>query len=314
MSPDATPFHSVFAASAGGAAWLLCLGFMLVRRRVTRSRAEADAARAWRRSTCEVRRVSLGFDWTARAALQQQLNAAEQEFDLSTARGMHAAALQTVALLQGALDAARYASWESARHQPAHAQDALDHLDTRLRGRFSELLTAERANATNASGPQPHSEEGRGFVVVSVLVGTTRPLAPLPQQLSRAALPACLNQLIPSGPDAADVLVSWVVVWSPAQDADRLSSLELEALYPDLLALDGSDDLGQRACTYCHAVFTAELGACPCCGADLSSSQTGGAAIAPEAILGDVQCTHCPTTFSGHLYRCPSCGAGRFKS
>ena len=213
-TPDATPFHSTFAAGAGGAAWLLCFGFMGVRRRLARSR-KRDAARGmWQRSTCEVRRISLGFDWSARAALQRQLLAAERELDLTTADGMYAAAQQTAALLQGALPAAQYASWESARHLPAHAQGALDHLDTRLRGRFSELLTGD-ANGLKTSGAKAHAEEGRGFVVVSV-------------RARRPSTPRRRTVNISSRPSRRDAAASgWSRPSSAAAVAERISSTEI---------------------------------------------------------------------------------------
>ena len=47
----------------------------------------------------------------------------------------------------------------------------------------------------------------------------------------------------------------------------RLPSAELEALYPELVRLDGGGPIGRHACGYCRAIFAAELGACPACGA-----------------------------------------------
>ena len=46
-----------------------------------------------------------------------------------------------------------------------------------------------------------------------------------------------------------------------------MSSLELEARYPELLRLDADPRLGRVGCRYCAAVFPGELPRCPACGA-----------------------------------------------
>ena len=59
-------------------------------------------------------------------------------------------------------------------------------------------------------------------------------------------------------------LVALEVVWSPADDNDRMSSYELEQRYPELQRV--SDGVGRVACAYCRAPFPRELGRCPSCG------------------------------------------------
>ena len=55
------------------------------------------------------------------------------------------------------------------------------------------------------------------------------------------------------------------LIWSPSEPGDRMSSAELEVLYPELARLDAS--VGRVACSHCAAVFARELGTCPACGA-----------------------------------------------
>jgi uncharacterized membrane protein len=108
------------------------------------------------------------------------------------------------------------------------------------------------------------AEEGGGLVVVTLLVAVKGPLAPLPQDMNRPAVLAALEALVPP---RADRLAALEVVWSPAEDADRMSSAELETLYPELVRLDDSPALGRKACAHCRAVYAGELGRCPACGA-----------------------------------------------
>jgi len=146
-------------------------------------------------------------------------------------------------------------------------------------------------------------------VVVTVVVGTTVPLLKLPKRLTAISMPGLFaGVLAPS----AEKLVALEVIWSPAEEDDRLSSLELRAIYPDLLPLAGADALGQRSCSYCSAVYAAELGGCPSCGAPVERAASAGEALAAAAILDETTCTHCQTRYPGYYYRCPSCGARRF--
>lgn len=64
----------------------------------------------------------------------------------------------------------------------------------------------------------------------------------------------------------ANELIALEVIWSPAIDADRMSTLELEQFYPELKRLDSSVPSGPIWCTHCNAEYAAELGKCPTCG------------------------------------------------
>ena len=57
------------------------------------------------------------------------------------------------------------------------------------------------------------------------------------------------------------------VIWSPADDADRMSTAELEVLYPDLRRINEETVAGRVFCAYCAAPFAKELNTCPHCGA-----------------------------------------------
>src|SRR5690606_6474896 len=100
------------------------------------------------------------------------------------------------------------------------------------------------------------AEEGLGLLVVSVLLFTTkssRTFGKTPQELDLA-----LYAMEDAGPEGLEL------IWSPSEERDRLSSAELETLYPELQRID--DAVGRTVCRACSAVFARELGRCPACG------------------------------------------------
>lgn len=210
----------------------------------------------------EVRRVSIAFDWTARASIQHALATVSAAVDTSTPHGLHAAAMAARDALANAHRAARYGVFQSYALDPARGQQVFGQVADSLRARY----TVETVNhARRVAGPKSaaRAEEGPGLVVVTLLVAAKGPLPPLPPAMSLPALMAALEGLVPP---RADQLAALEVVWSPADEGDPMSSAELEVLYPELLRLDEGAGLGRRACGSCRAVYAGELGRCPACG------------------------------------------------
>ncbi len=211
----------------------------------------------------EVRRISVAFDWSVRGYIQQTLDGVAGSVDMSSPQGLHAAARAACDAMAGAHKGARYASFQGWSLDPARGQQVFGQLADALRGRY----TAESVdNARRVAAPKltARVEEGAGLVVVTLLVAVKGPLPPLPQVLNLPSLLSALDGLVPL---RADLLAALEVVWSPAASDDRMSSAELEVLYPELLRLDDSAALGRRVCGSCHAVYAGELGRCPACGA-----------------------------------------------
>ena len=77
--------------------------------------------------------------------------------------------------------------------------------------------------------------KGPGFVVVTLLVATRGPLAPLPPAPSLAALMAALAGMIPA---RAEQLAAMEVVWSPTDTGGPLSAAEIAVFYPELHHLE----------------------------------------------------------------------------
>jgi uncharacterized membrane protein len=210
----------------------------------------------------EVRRVSVALDWGARAAIQHGLAQVSATVDTGTPQGLHAAASRARDALAGAHRAARYAAFQSWSLDPARGQGVFGQVADSLRGRYT-VETVDHARRVAAPKTAARREEGEGLVVVTLLVAAKGPLAPLPAALDLPALMAALDGIVPARPD---LLAALEVVWSPAEEGDRLSSAELEALYPELARLDAAAALGRRACGSCRAVYAGELGRCPACG------------------------------------------------
>ncbi|HJL33273.1 MAG TPA: DUF1517 domain-containing protein, partial [Polyangiaceae bacterium LLY-WYZ-15_(1-7)] len=211
------------------------------------------------RGSCEVRRLSIALDWTARARIQRGLEQLAGRHDLSTARGMHAAAAAAADLLRASLGAVRYACWQRLPVSSSQAEGRFRSLVADLKSRFRvDVVRGDRAPGSLRA----RADEGEGLVVVSLVLGATAPLPALPGRLGPATLAQALGQLHTVAPRD---LVALEVVWSPALERDRMSSLELERLYPELLRLGAG--VGATACHYCQAVHAAELPRCPACGA-----------------------------------------------
>jgi uncharacterized membrane protein len=211
----------------------------------------------------ELRQISVAFDWTARAQIQQQLEALSARVDPSTPPGLHAVAIAARDILSGAHRAARYGMFQSVARPAATAQRAFAPLADRARGRYT-VETVNNAMRVLHAASVPRAHEGDGLVVVSLLVAANGPLPQLPATMD---VPSLMNALHESVPPRADRLCALEVVWSPASEADRMSSAELTVLYPELLALDPTAALGRRVCAHCQAIYARELGRCPACGA-----------------------------------------------
>jgi len=204
------------------------------------------------------RRVSIAFDWTARPALQAALAGMAKRLDMRSRDGLHAALRETSALLTAHAGSARYATWELSS---GDARTWFQSKTNDARARFkTELHRNAQAQVDRARVARP--DEGAGLVVVTVLVASKVPLTSAPSVVSPEALARLFATFAPSR--AADTLAV-EVVWSPAAENDRMSSLELELFYPDLQRM--GDGVGRRQCAYCRAPFPAELGRCPACGA-----------------------------------------------
>lgn len=250
------PFNTLGAVFCGGPPTfgLLALALLLTRRRRPAPVVAPLAGPAMR--------LSIAFDWTARAALQAELAAMATRFDVRTRPGLSEASRAMAALLAQHAGAARYVSWElstgdARRWFQTRAQD--------LRARFRAELVRNDATSATPSFTARESE-GQGLVVVSIVVAGKRPIVPPKAAFSLASLGAAIACIADRPPGETLALE---VIWSPAAENDRMSSYELEKLYPELQRV--TEGVGARQCLYCKGPFPTELGRCPACGAPIAS-------------------------------------------
>ena len=211
----------------------------------------------------EVRRVSVALDWSVRALVQKALTETSARFDMNTAHGLHGAASAARNCLLQHLAGARYGAFQSFAVAQHECEGRFGQMADGLRQRYLvETVNNARRVAMNATA---RSEEGEGLVVVTLIVAVEGALPALPTTLDKPSLGGALGTLIPSNPER---LMALEVVWSPSEENDRMSSAELETVYPELVRLAGdASPLGRRACSHCRAVYAGELGRCPACGA-----------------------------------------------
>lgn len=252
---------------------------------------------------CELRRLTVGFDWGARARLQSELRDLANTASLQSEQGLADAAKKAASLLEGALGSARYAAWQSLRVEPEQAEPLFAQMVRELKGRF-EHLVQNGMHSVAAPAVRARAEEGEGLVVVTLVVGVQEPLRVLPETLDRNALGWALRNSVPA---LSSALRAFEVVWSPALEEDRLSSAELEALYPELLRLEGGSPLGRVVCAHCHGVYARERQQCPACGSAESKSVGSPTGAAPAT--GTRTCAFCKQATPAYEVQCQACGA-----
>jgi uncharacterized membrane protein len=141
------------------------------------------------------------------------------------------------------------------------------HVDD-ARSRFQEETIRNEQGTTTRGTPSqytPRSDEGAGVILVSIIIAARRELFTVHTIGSGDDLRHALEVASQLAPQE---LVAIEIVWQPSEDADRLTSMELEAKYPrpDLIPITNAL-VGKTFCTYCGAPFPAELVSCPHCGA-----------------------------------------------
>lgn len=221
-----------------------------------------------------VTQISIGLDWRARAQLQQTLMQLAQRGDTGSPQGLANLLSETVLNLRRNEMAWLYAMYKDAgSHAPQNAQSAFQQLANEARSRFKTELVrgagGAQANVVDAPGMQARADEGKGTVVVTIVLATRRPV----QGFMVADANQIRNALADRGTIHAQQMVALEVVWSPAAENDRMSTAELEQFYPEMKLIDPNSIAGRVFCAYCNGPFPAELLNCPHCGAPAEASK-----------------------------------------
>lgn len=262
---------------------------------------------------CEVRRVTIAFDWKARTQIQQALDQIASSVDMNSPYGLWQGSDMARRLLAQWISSARAACFVSLKGSASAADMMFGRVCEDLNRRYDQ---ATISNNRRNEPPEvtARREEGEGFVVVSIIVGINGALAPLPEWPTAESVSQALGTLVPPTPD---MLAALEVVWSPSIDQDRLSSAEMSVLYPELVALHGQEPIGRMICKACKTVYARELGSCPTCGsADATpspaSTQQQQYAYNP-ASSNTIQCPYCRKPTPAYEVQCQHCG-GRVKN
>jgi uncharacterized membrane protein len=210
-------------------------------------------------------------DWRERKFIQAELDRIARSADTRSAPGLVRMLREVTVVLRRVRDAWLYAGIVNAKPMRApeaeawfqqHAQDA--------RTRFREELIRNTggATATRAAGElDARPEEGEGLVVITLIAAARGHLLDFHDLADAEQVRRCLESL---GNLTSAALIAVEIVWSPAAENDRMSSAELERLYPDVQKIRGSSMAGRIHCAYCGGPFPAELSSCPHCGARVS--------------------------------------------
>lgn len=262
---------------------------------------------------CEVRRVTVAFDWRARPQLQQALDQIASSVDMGSPYGLWQGSDMARKLLHQWLSNARAACFVSLKGSASAAEMLFGRVCEDLNRRYDQA-TISNNRRHEAPEVTARREEGEGFVVVSMIVGINGALAPLPEWPTIDSVAQALGTLVPPTPD---MLAALEVVWSPSIDQDRLSSAEMAVLYPELVSLQGTEAIGRVICRPCKTVYARELGSCPTCGSSdaapsPASAQQQQYAYNP-ASSNMIACPYCRKPTPAYEVQCQHCG-GRVKN
>ncbi|MCB9611703.1 MAG: DUF1517 domain-containing protein [Sandaracinus sp.] len=199
----------------------------------------------------EVRRLSLGFGPRSRVELQERLRTLARNAKTATPSQRGQLLAEVLSLVRAYREDVRYVAWQTFRTRHAEGTKRFFAMANDLRARYRHETTRRAAPDLTY-----RAEEGPGLLVISLVTFGGRgahAFGKTPHELDLA-----LYAMEARAPEGLEV------IWSPSEQADRLSSAELETLYPELQRLD--DQIGRVSCRACHAVYAAELGRCPACG------------------------------------------------
>ncbi len=220
-------------------------------------------------ATVDVTVLRVAVDGRARKFVQTELLRIAKVADTKTEDGRAKMLSEVSMMLRKLRDAWVYGgAINEAMRDIGGAKGVFDrHVDD-ARSRFREevIRNADGTTQTRAASEySPRGDEGAGLILVSIIVAARRELFTVQRigdgdDLRRALEGA--SQLTPNH------LVAIEIVWQPAEETDRLSSMELEAKYPrpELIPIKNAL-VGKAFCTYCTGPFPGELVSCPHCGA-----------------------------------------------
>lgn len=226
----------------------------------------------------DVSSISLAIDWRSRAQLQKRLVELARTGDTKTAGGLASLLHETIAELRRVEHSWLYAgAVNAAPTNPGPAQQLFLSITNEMRSRFKREIVRAHGGSVRTDEPgvlRAKRDEGQGVVVVTLVVAARGEIP----DIARAQDANHLRQLMRAlGAVGAQQLVALEVIWSPAAEDDRMSTVELEAIYPELRKIDEASIAGRTFCAHCSSPYPAELLECAHCGAPSPPRGPGGA-------------------------------------
>jgi uncharacterized membrane protein len=236
---------------------------------MAKSKARGHVGGAPTLNRMDVTGLMIAIDWRSRPFVQGALDRMARSGQTGSQGGLAMLLHQTVDTMLRAEQAWLYAAaYNQAPASAQQAESAFRRAAEQARGRFRhELVRNADGSSRVLESPEMKArrEEGEGVVVVTIIVAARRELLDVANARDPAQVRGALTALRGVGPQD---LVALEVIWSPAAENDRMSTAELEALYPELSKLaSATQATGRVFCKYCSGPFAGELPACPHCGA-----------------------------------------------
>jgi uncharacterized membrane protein len=181
--------------------------------------------------------LQIGIHAAARALVQSKMREIAERGDTSRPDGLVEMLRETISVLRQAEESWTHAAAQN--HSPMPAQEAEPKFALaahRARSRFQhELIRAYAGDtATRTAPPIETPKDGDAVVVVTLVVAARVELADVSDVRDRAELERALAAL--SKLDPGD-FVAMEVIWSPADERERMSAAQVEARYPELVRL-----------------------------------------------------------------------------
>lgn len=218
--------------------------------------------------------VQIAIDWRARKELQDQLERLARGANTSSGEGLARLLRESAVALVRAQMSWLYAGAgdHACRLAPAEAERLFRQATSSAASRFQKEkirnIAGAKSEAPIDATARPH--EGEGVVVVTLAVAARREIPDVGDVRDAGRLRVVLEDFAAT---SASDLVAMEVIWSPAEDADRMSTAELVTLYPELKKIDPHSVAGRVFCKFCSGPYAAELLQCPHCGGNLQKDQ-----------------------------------------
>ncbi|HVU51955.1 MAG TPA: DUF1517 domain-containing protein [Polyangia bacterium] len=187
---------------------------------------EVDTGRAY------LYRLQLALGRSGRG-VQQRLAEFAERGDTSTEAGLAALLQQTALELLREKDAVRYVGADGRGPMSlTNAETTMNSLALAERSRFQvERVRASEGRVNASTVAAEEGNEALELVVVTVVAATRTPLGNFKSVTSLEELEALLSELGATPPDG---LLGLEVIWTPADENDSLTEMDVMTTYPDL--------------------------------------------------------------------------------